>query len=51
MRVSLYFRRENKNRYLFAFLCALVKLDIFEQVTCNYLLVGHTGNEVDQTFR
>ena len=43
--------RENKNRYMFSFLFALVKLDIFEEVTCNFLLVGHTGNEVDQLFR
>ena len=43
--------RENKNRYLFSFLFALVKLDVFEAVTCNFLIVGHNGNEVDQLFR
>jgi hypothetical protein len=28
----------------------LVELDIFEQISCNFLVVGHTGNECDQTF-
>ena len=28
----------------------MVELDIFEQVSCNFLVVGHTGNECDQTF-
>ena len=35
---------------MFSFLFALVRLDVFEEVTCNFLLVGHTGNEVDQLF-
>ena len=43
--------RENKNRFLFSFLSGLVELDVFEEITCNFLLVGHTGNEVDQLFR
>ena len=43
--------RENKNRFLFSFLSALVELDVFEEISCNFLLVGHTGNEVDQLFR
>ena len=42
--------KENKNRYLFAFLASLVELNVFTEVTVNYLLVGHTGNEVDQLF-
>ena len=37
--------KENKNRYLFSFLASLLELNIFEEITCNYLLVGHTGNE------
>ena len=41
---------ENKNRYLFSFLASLVTLNVFEEITVNYLLVGHTGNEVDQLF-
>ena len=28
----------------------MVKLNVFEEITVNYLLVGHTGNEVDQLF-
>ena len=42
--------RENKNRYLFAFLDHLVELGIFEEATIDFLIVGHTGNEVDQLF-
>ena len=42
--------KENKNRFLFAFLCSLVDRDIFTEITVNYLLVGHTGNCVDQLF-
>lgn len=42
--------KENKNRFLFSYLASLVELNIFEEVTCDYLLVGHTGNEVDQLF-
>ena len=45
------FRRENKNRYLFSFLSVLLELRIFEEITFDYLIVGHTGNEVDQLFR
>ena len=38
--------RENKNRYLMSYLSSLVRLQIFEEITVDYLLVGHTGNEV-----
>jgi hypothetical protein len=34
-----YFR-ENKNMFLFSFLCALVELDVFIDVTVNFMLVG-----------
>ena len=37
--------KENKNRYLFSFLASLVELNIFEEISIDYLLVGHTGNE------
>ena len=30
--------RENKNKFLFSFLSALVELNIFVEVTCDYLL-------------
>ena len=42
--------RENKNRYVFSFLAKLVKLGIFDEATIDFLIVGHTGNEVDQLF-
>ena len=42
--------KENKNRFLFSYLASLVELEIFDEVSLNYLLVGHTGNEVDQLF-
>ena len=35
--------RENKNRYVFSFLSALVELGIFHEVTMDFLIVGHTG--------
>lgn len=35
---------------MFAFLACLVDLKVFEEVTVDYLIVGHTGNEVDQLF-
>ena len=42
--------RENKNRFVLSFLESLVRLDVFMEVTMNFLVVGHTGNEVDQLF-
>ena len=42
--------RENKNRFVFAFLATLVKLQVFLEATLDFLIVGHTGNEVDQLF-
>ena len=41
--------RENKNRYVFSFLSALVDLGIFHEVTMDFLLVGHTGILVFET--
>ena len=40
--------RENKNMYLFAFLSALVELNVFVDISVDFMLVGHTGNQVDQ---
>ena len=42
---SLYFR-ENKNRYVFSFLSALIDMDILSTVEMDFMLVGHTGNQV-----
>ena len=35
--------RENKNRFLLSFLHALVDLRVFDEVTLDFLLPGHTG--------
>ncbi|XP_064640304.1 uncharacterized protein LOC135495512 isoform X3 [Lineus longissimus] len=43
--------RENKNRYILSFLFFLVHIDVFEDVSLNFLPVGHTHEDVDQMFR
>ena len=35
--------RENKNRFLFSFLARLVELNVFLEVSINFLIKGHTG--------
>ena len=40
--------RENKNKYMLAFLSYLVKNDVFEEIIVNFLPVGHTHNDGDQ---
>ena len=40
--------RENKNMFVFSFLYCLVQLNIVEEVIVSFLLVGHTGNAMDQ---
>ncbi|KAK3734356.1 hypothetical protein QZH41_016659, partial [Actinostola sp. cb2023] len=42
--------RENKNQFVLNFLAILVKLDIFLKVKVNFLMVGHTHEDVDQMF-
>ena len=39
--------RENKNRYVFTFLSALVQLGVFSSISMDFLLVGHTGKILD----
>ena len=39
--------RENKNRYVFSFLAALVDMQIVASVEIVFMLVGHTGNQVE----
>ena len=39
-----------QNRFLLSFLCALVELGVFREIVVYFLLVGHTGNAVDQKF-
>ena len=42
--------RENKNKFVLGFLAALVELNVFKEVTFEFLMVGHTGNACDQLF-
>ena len=42
--------RENKNKYFFAYLCLLVELKVFVDVEVNFLMVGHTHEDIDQVF-
>jgi hypothetical protein len=41
---------DNKNRYVFAFFSLLVHLGIFREVYVNFLLVGHTHEDIDAMF-
>jgi hypothetical protein len=42
--------RENKNRFVFAFLSLLVKFEIFKEVEMGFMIVGHTHTDVDAMF-
>ncbi|XP_072048256.1 uncharacterized protein [Amphiura filiformis] len=42
--------RENKNIYVLGFCYLLVALGIVQKVRINFLIVGHTHNDVDQAF-
>lgn len=42
--------RENKNRYVLAFMAYLVERKIFRKVKISFLMVGHTHEDVDQVF-
>ena len=42
--------RENKNKFVLAFLYCLVEMNIFEEIIFSFLHVGHTGFAVDQLF-
>lgn len=42
--------RENKNKYLMAYLDMLVKLGVFDCVEVGFLPVGHTHSDIDQCF-
>lgn len=41
---------ENKNKYIFAYLSALIKKGVFKQIYVNFLPVGHTHEDIDQFF-
>jgi hypothetical protein len=42
--------KENKNKFVLAYLTYLVKMRVFEKVKLNFLLVGHTHEDIDQMF-
>ena len=42
--------RENKNRYVLAFLKSLVDCGVFEHIYLNFLPVGHTHCDIDELF-
>jgi len=42
--------RENKNRFLFAYLESLVHWGVFDDVIVGFLPVGHTHEDIDQSF-
>ena len=42
--------RENKNRYVIAYLSLLVHRGVFKTVQMNFLPVGHTHEDIDQVF-
>lgn len=42
--------RENKNRYLMAYLEYLFRLSVFQSIEVGFLPIGHTHSDIDQTF-
>ena len=42
--------RENKNKFVFSFLAYLVTMGVFKKIKVNFLLVGHTHEDIDQYF-
>lgn len=42
--------RENKNRFVFAYLESLVEVGLFNEVLVGFLPVGHTHEDIDQSF-
>lgn len=42
--------RDNKNRYVFAFLALMVALSIVKVVEVSFLMVGHTHEDIDGIF-
>ena len=42
--------KQNKGRYLFAFLALLVHHGVFERICVSFLPVGHTHEDIDQMF-
>ncbi|XP_066266678.1 uncharacterized protein [Branchiostoma lanceolatum] len=51
----LYIQMDNKageckNRWILAYCCVLVKLNVVRKVKVSYLMVGHTHEDIDQLF-
>ena len=42
--------RENKNKYVMAYLSYLIKCNIFDNIEMNFLPVGHTHIDIDAMF-
>ena len=42
--------KDNKNKYLMAFLSLLIAWDVFEEIHADFLLVGHTHEDIDAYF-
>jgi len=42
--------KDNKNRYLLAFLLLLMAREVFEEVRLGFLRVGHTYEDIDGCF-
>lgn len=42
--------RENKNRFFFAYVESLVQWNVFDEVEVGFLPIGHTHEDIDQTF-
>ncbi len=42
--------KDNKNRYLLAFLSLLIAREVFEEVKLGFLVVGHTHEDIDNCF-
>ena len=45
-----YTSRDNKNQFLFAFCSLLTYHGVFQDVYINFLIVGHTHNDIDALF-
>ena len=42
--------RDNKNRFVFAFCLLLTYHGVFQEVYINFLIVGHTHDDIDAFF-
>jgi hypothetical protein len=42
--------KDNKHRYLLAFISLLMAREVFEEVKLGFLMVGHTHEDIDGCF-